>query len=81
MTDLLVAGGGPAGLAIAITAPAPDWRSSSSSPRGAVDKACGEGLMPAAVRELRRLGVTPTGAVRGHHLLDGQRRARRFPLR
>ena len=40
----------------------PAWTSSSaSSAAGSIDKACGEGLMPGALRALRRLGVDPPG--------------------
>jgi menaquinone-9 beta-reductase len=67
-TDVFVAGGGPAGLALAIAA----------RQRGmdvvladallpSIDKACGEGLLPDAVEALRGLGI---------HLNSGE--ARRF---
>lgn len=57
-TDLLVIGGGPAGLATAIAA-----RLAGMSvrlverSRPPIDKACGEGLMPDAVTRLAELGV------------------------
>ncbi len=57
-TDVLIVGGGPAGLATAIRA-----RMAGLSVRVVdrgqppVDKACGEGLMPDAVLHLRQLGV------------------------
>ena len=58
MRDLLVAGGGPAGLATAIEAAQQGLSVQVLEPRaGTIDKACGEGLMPAAVRGLERLGV------------------------
>lgn len=60
--DLLVAGGGPVGLATAVHAARAGMRVAVAEPRGgAVDKACGEGLMPAAVAQLRALGVDPPG--------------------
>lgn len=57
-TDLLVIGGGPAGLAAAIAARMKGFQVTVSD--GAVppiDKACGEGMMPGTVRALRQLGV------------------------
>jgi flavin-dependent dehydrogenase len=60
--DVLVAGGGPVGLAAAILARDAGLSVVVVEPRQApVDKACGEGLMPAAVAGLARLGVTPAG--------------------
>lgn len=62
MTDLLVAGGGPVGLATAINARLAGLDVVVVEPRATpVDKACGEGLMPAAVAALDRLGVSVTG--------------------
>lgn len=62
MIDLLVAGGGPAGLATAIGAARAGMSVVVVEPRGfPVDKACGEGLMPSGVEALRRLGVAPDG--------------------
>ncbi|MFD9128481.1 NAD(P)/FAD-dependent oxidoreductase [Kitasatospora sp. NPDC059571] len=62
MIDLLVVGGGPAGLATALHAALAGLETVVAEPRpGPVDKACGEGLMPAAVRELAALGVVPAG--------------------
>lgn len=58
MTDVIVVGGGPVGLAAAIAA-----RTHGLSvrlfdrQRPPIDKACGEGLMPAGVRALAALGV------------------------
>jgi flavin-dependent dehydrogenase len=60
--DLLVAGGGPVGLAAAVGARAAGLSVAVVEPReGPIDKACGEGLMPAAITELRRLGVAVEG--------------------
>jgi len=60
--DVLVAGGGPIGLATAIEARRLGMTAVVIEPRAdAVDKACGEGLMPSALEQLRRLGVEPHG--------------------
>ncbi|HET6728896.1 MAG TPA: NAD(P)/FAD-dependent oxidoreductase [Jiangellaceae bacterium] len=60
--DLLVVGGGPVGLAAAIEARLAGMSVLICEPRtGPVDKACGEGLMPGALRLLSRIGVDPTG--------------------
>ena len=59
-TDVFIVGGGPAGLAMGIA-----LRQGSLSvmvgdlARPPIDKACGEGLMPQTVAELKGLGVTP----------------------
>ena len=51
MIDLLVAGGGPAGLATAILGARAGLEAVVVERReGPVDKACGEGLMPHALR-------------------------------
>jgi flavin-dependent dehydrogenase len=75
--DLLVVGGGPAGLATAIRA-----RQSGLSvrlidrARPPIDKACGEGLMPDGLARLRELGVEPAAggraAFRGIRYFDGR---------
>ena len=77
MIDLLVAGGGPAGLATAIRAARAGLDVVVAEPRpGPVDKACGEGLMPAGVRELAALGVTVEGhPFRGIRYVDGRTEA------
>ncbi|APE25838.1 MULTISPECIES: NAD(P)/FAD-dependent oxidoreductase [Streptomyces] len=60
--DLLIAGGGPAGLATALYAVRAGFDVVLAEPRPMpVDKACGEGLMPGAVRELRALGLDVPG--------------------
>lgn len=73
MIDLLVAGGGPAGLATAIHAALAGMEAVVVEPRpGPVDKACGEGVMPGGVRSLSALGVHPAGLVlRGIRYVDG----------
>ena len=59
-TDILVVGGGPAGLAAAIRARQRGLRATVLEPNDApIDKACGEGLMPAARVRLEELGVGP----------------------
>jgi flavin-dependent dehydrogenase len=74
--DLLVAGGGPAGLATAILGAQAGLEVVVLERRhGPVDKACGEGLMPHAVELLRGLGVEPPGKpFRGITYLDGRHR-------
>jgi flavin-dependent dehydrogenase len=75
MIDLLVAGGGPAGLATALYAAKAGLDVAVVERRaGPIDKACGEGLMPHAVAHLDRLGVSVHGkAFRGISYLDGTR--------
>ncbi|GAA0374860.1 NAD(P)/FAD-dependent oxidoreductase [Microbispora corallina] len=78
MIDVLVAGGGPAGLATAIHAALAGLEAVVVEPRaGALDKACGEGLMPTGAAALRDLGVTvPQGVpFRGIRYVDGAHRA------
>jgi flavin-dependent dehydrogenase len=77
MIDLLVAGGGPVGLATALYARRAGLDVVVAEPRaGAIDKACGEGLMPAAVHALSELGVNVDGRpFRGIRYLAGGQRA------
>ncbi|MDQ6938179.1 MAG: FAD-dependent monooxygenase, partial [Actinomycetota bacterium] len=77
MRDLIVVGAGPAGLTTALYAAQAGLDTVVFDPRPApIDKACGEGLMPGAVRALSRLGVE----LEGHEILgiryrDGARTA------
>ncbi|QIQ06320.1 NAD(P)/FAD-dependent oxidoreductase [Streptomyces liangshanensis] len=58
MIDLLVVGGGPAGLATAVHAALAGMEAVVVEPRPSpVDKACGEGVMPSGVRALAALGL------------------------
>ena len=77
MIDVLVAGGGPVGLATAICCARAGLSVMVAEPRGApIDKACGEGVMPAAVRRLATLGVTPDGhPLRGIRYVDAAHQA------
>jgi len=62
MKDLLVVGGGPAGLATALHAVREGLDVTVLEQRaGVVDKACGEGLMPGALASLLDLKVDPPG--------------------
>jgi flavin-dependent dehydrogenase len=61
-SDVVVVGGGPVGLSAAMYAVSGGLSVVVLEPRqGAVDKACGEGLMPGAVRALATLGINPVG--------------------
>ena len=73
--DLIVAGAGPAGMATALYAARAGMRVEVFEPRpGPIDKACGEGLMPGAVRGLRELEVSLRGeTIRGIRYTDGCR--------
>lgn len=77
MIDVLIVGGGPAGLATAIRCAQAGLSVTVAEPRaGPVDKACGEGLMPAAVARLAEIGVRPAGRpLRGIRYLDPGHRA------
>ena len=57
-TDVLIVGGGPAGLAAAIAARLKGFTVIvADSARPPIDKACGEGLLPAAPVALAQLGI------------------------
>jgi flavin-dependent dehydrogenase len=77
MRDLVIAGGGPVGLAAALHAARAGLDVAVVEPRGgAIDKACGEGLMPGAVAALTGLGVRPEGhPITGIRYLDDSTRA------
>ncbi|GEJ58487.1 NAD(P)/FAD-dependent oxidoreductase [Anaeromyxobacter diazotrophicus] len=80
MRDLVIAGGGPAGLALAAAA-ARRGLDALVLERGALpaDKACGEGLLPAGVRALEELGArahldpSAHAPVRAIRWIDGAR--------
>jgi menaquinone-9 beta-reductase len=56
--DVLVVGGGPAGIATAIAASLKGLRVTvADARRPPIDKPCGEGLLPQAVAALRRFGI------------------------
>lgn len=76
MIDLLIIGGGPAGLATAIYAVEAGLRVVVVEPKsGPIDKACGEGLMPRALSALSALGVPLDGyPICGIRYLDSYRR-------
>lgn len=78
MRDLLVVGAGPAGLATALHAARAGMSVTVLDRRpGDGDKACGEGLMPSALRELALLGVDPPGhPITGITYRQGDRVAR-----
>jgi menaquinone-9 beta-reductase len=76
-TDVLVIGGGPAGLAAAIAARRHGFRVMLADPaHPPIDKACGEGLMPDALSALAALGVPVNAAIglpfRGIRFIDGE---------
>ncbi len=71
--DVLVVGGGPAGLAFAVAAATRGLDVAVLERRaGPVDKACGEGILPAGVRALATLGalsaLSPADATPFHEL-------------
>ena len=74
MIDLVVVGGGPAGLATVLYATRAGLDVVLVERRRAqpVDKACGEGLMPQALAALQALGVDPPGhRITGIRYVDG----------
>ena len=75
MRDLLVAGGGPVGLATALYAARAGLDVTVREPRaGVIDKACGEGLMPGALAALRELDVSVDGhPITGIRYVAGRR--------
>jgi flavin-dependent dehydrogenase len=72
--DVLVVGGGPIGLATALCCRRAGLSVQVLEQRaGTIDKACGEGLMPAAVRALAELEVRPDGwDIAGIRYLDSR---------
>ncbi len=78
--DVVIAGGGPAGLATAIAARLGGFEVTVlDGARPPIDKACGEGLMPDGVKVLETLGVdlreVDSHPFRGIRYLDDQRSA------
>ncbi len=62
IADVVIAGGGPVGLVTALYARRAGLEVVVIEPRsGAIDKACGEGVMPEAIGRLKDLGVDPGG--------------------
>lgn len=84
--DVLIAGAGPAGLATAIRASMGGLRPLVCEARpGLLDKACGEGIMPGGVEDLRRMGVRigseESRRFEGIRYVDGDLAAEgRFPV-
>ena len=76
MIDLLVAGGGPAGLVTALHAARAGLSVTVvERRRPPIDKACGEGMMPYAAQQLADLGITVAGKpFRGITYFDAEHR-------
>jgi flavin-dependent dehydrogenase len=75
-TDVLVIGGGPAGLAAAIAARLKGFEVTVvDASRPPIDKSCGEGIAPAGIEVLRQLGIELPAddalPFRGIRFLDG----------
>jgi len=71
--ELAIVGGGPTGLGASIIAALAGFHPVVFEPKeGIIDKACGEGLMPAGLDHLLRMGVNPKGReFVGIRYLDG----------
>jgi flavin-dependent dehydrogenase len=82
--DVVIVGGGPAGLAAAIAARCRGLNVTlaDAASRTPLDKACGEGLMPEGVQTLHELGITvradESAAFRGIRFVDGRFSAQGF---
>ncbi|WP_168203691.1 NAD(P)/FAD-dependent oxidoreductase [Humibacter ginsenosidimutans] len=76
-TRLAIVGGGPVGLVTALIAADAGLDPVVIEPRATpIDKACGEGLMPGALRLVRELDLDPPGApLRGIAYVQGAKRA------
>ena len=79
-TEILVIGGGPAGLAAAIAARKKGFEVTvADGAKPPIDKACGEGLMPSTVAALRELGIlihSSDGRIfRGLRFIEGKTEA------
>jgi flavin-dependent dehydrogenase len=79
-TEILVIGGGPAGLAAAIAARKKGFEVTvADGAKPPIDKACGEGLMPNTITALRELGIVihpcDGRTFRGLRFLDGRTEA------